>query len=102
MGHPVWSKVVIETMERVITAAMLRAAIRTKIRSGASRRSISLLIARYAPADAHSEREDSGGVQRLAVEVIPHGLRTGFLDALDQLPLDETPANPAIIARLAG
>lgn len=88
-------------MERVITAATLRTAIRTKIRSGTNPRSISLLINRYAPADAHSDREDNAGVQRLAVEVIPHGQRRPFLDALELLPEDRQAAAPAI-ARLAG
>ncbi|MBV9555279.1 MAG: hypothetical protein JO032_21065 [Alphaproteobacteria bacterium] len=90
-----------DIMERVITAATLRTAIRNKIRAGVSGRSISILINRHAPADAHSEREDASGVQRLAVEVIPHGQRAAFLEALDHLS-DDAPAVKPAVARLAG
>jgi hypothetical protein len=90
-----------EITERVITAAALRMAIRTKIRSGASGRSISLLINSFAPPDVRTDREDSSGVQRLAVEVIPHRHRVAFLEALDQLA-DVAPAAMPQVSRLVG
>lgn len=88
-----------ENFDRVITAARLRAEIRTKIRAGASGRSISLLINAYAPPGIRSDREESSGVQRLAVEVIPHRQRAAFLEALHQL-VDDGPVAEPTISRL--
>ncbi|HZK90153.1 MAG TPA: hypothetical protein VFC56_08415 [Stellaceae bacterium] len=66
-----------------------------------NRRSISLLINSFAPPGICSDREDGTGVQRLAVEVIPHRQRAAFLEALDQL-VDDPPAVEPTIARLVG
>ena len=79
-----------QVLENVITATTLRHAIRAKLRSGVTRRAISMLIAMYAPADARA-RDDGTGVHRLAVEVIPHARRPAFLISLDQLGLSALP-----------
>jgi hypothetical protein len=90
-----------ELLERVITAATLRVAIRSKIRNGTSRRRISLLINVYAPAGVRSDRDDGTGVQRLAVEVIPHQQRIAFLEALERLT-DDPPVTETAASRLVG
>lgn len=90
-----------EILDRVITAARLRTEIRAKLRAGASSRSISLLINGFAPPGVRSDREDGSGVQRLAVEVIPHRQRAAFLEALDQLTDDESDPQAAK-SRLVG
>jgi hypothetical protein len=74
-----------DVLERVITSATLRGAIRSKLRTGASREMISFLIGAYAPAGLRSDRTD-GRAPRLAVELIPHRGRTAFLAALSDLP----------------
>jgi hypothetical protein len=89
-----------ETLENMITATTMRHAIRAKLRAGTSRRAISMLIAYYAPADAHS-RDDGSGVQRLAVEVIPHGRRPAFLVELDLLGLSGPPEEEVEIIAFA-
>jgi hypothetical protein len=86
-----------EALENMITATTLRHAIRAKLRAGTSRRAISMLIAFYAPADARA-RDDGTGVQRLAVEVIPHGRRPAFLVDLDKLGLSGLPEVEAKLA----
>jgi hypothetical protein len=70
----------------VVTSNMLRTAIRAKLGSGAKRRAISLLIARYARDGVMTARREEDGVSRLPVEVIPHERRVAFLDAINQLP----------------
>jgi hypothetical protein len=74
-----------EVLESVITATMLRTAIRAKIDAGVSRRAISLLVNANAPPGAGRGREDDSGVRRLPVEVIEHERRAAFLVELDQL-----------------
>jgi hypothetical protein len=74
-----------DVLERLITSAALRGAIRSKLRTGASREMISFLIRDYAPAGLRSDRTD-GRAPRLAVELIPHRGRTAFLAALSDLP----------------
>ena len=71
-------------VERMITSATLREAIRLKLRTGVSREMIAFLIIEYAPAGLRSERV-SGHAPRLTVERIPHGRRTAFLAALSEL-----------------
>jgi len=90
-----------EVLQRVITAATLRQAIRAKIRVGVNPRAISLLINAHASPDARSDREDETGVQRLAVETIPHARRAAFLAALDRLQ-DDLAGGAATVASLAG
>jgi len=71
-------------LERVITSANLRKAIRSKLRTGASREMISFLIRDYVPAGLRSDRL-AGRAPRLAVERIPHRRRAAFLAALSEL-----------------
>ena len=74
-----------EVLELVLTAEMLRTAIRAQLRVGTSRQTISLLIRSYAPPGVRTERMDEG-VYRVPVELIPVERRTAFLDALSGLP----------------
>jgi hypothetical protein len=84
-----------EALESVITSAALRAAIRTKIGEGVSRRAISLLINAYAPPSARGGRDDDTGARRLPVEVITHEQRAPFLVALGQLQDENVPLSSA-------
>jgi len=88
-----------EVLDGIITSASMRMAIRQKISSGISRRTISLLIHAYAPPGAQGRDDDS--VRRLAVEVIPHERRGAFLDALAKLQ-EDLPVSAIEIARLVG
>jgi hypothetical protein len=88
-----------EVLDGIITSATLRTAIRGRISAGISPRTISLLIHAYAPPEARGRDED--GVQRLAVEAIPHERRVAFLDALVQLQ-DDQPVTPIERVRLIG
>jgi hypothetical protein len=76
---------VTDDLDLVVTANMLRTAIRAKLGSGATQREIWGLIARYARDGAHTRKREEGGVHRLPVEVIPHERRGSFLDALNEL-----------------
>jgi hypothetical protein len=69
----------------VITSASLRKAIRAKLRTGASRETISLLIGDFAPTGLHTGRWH-GIAPRVPVELIPHRCRAEFLMALSALP----------------
>jgi hypothetical protein len=84
----------------IITTAILRTAIRERIGAGIGRRAVSLLINAYAPPKAQG-RDDGSGVQRLAVEVIPHSRRAAFLCELARLQ-DDFPVAPAETACLTG
>jgi len=77
---------VTDDLDLVVTANMLRTAIRAKLGSGATQSAISGLIVHYARDGAHMGRREDGGVHRLPVEVIPHERRAAFLDALNELP----------------
>jgi hypothetical protein len=68
-----------------LSAATLRTAIRAKLRAGTNRRTITLLIGKYAPFARDTIRL-SDGVYRLPVEMIPLSRRTAFLEALKELP----------------
>jgi hypothetical protein len=76
---------VTKVVERAITTAVLRTAIKAKLRSGTTSQAISSLISLYMPPEAHTERYD-GGVRRLPVEMIAHRQRVAFLSALAELP----------------
>jgi hypothetical protein len=80
-----------EPLEHVVTAAILRTAIRAKLAAGTTRRTVSMLINSYVPSGTHAERDDDTGIKRLPVELIPHNQRTQFLRALEKLT-DEAPA----------
>lgn len=75
-----------DVLELALTGEMLRTAIRAKLRMGANRRDISVLINAYAPQGASTKRTD-GGVYRIPVELIPLDRRVAFLDALNELPI---------------
>jgi hypothetical protein len=87
--------------ERVITAASLRMAIRAKLRTGVSGRRVSMLVNAFAPPGVVSDRDHGEGVQRLAVEVIPHRQRAAFLEALHDLT-EDSPVTETKISRLVG
>lgn len=74
-----------EASELILPAAMLRTAIRAKLRKGASRQAISELIRTYAPQGVKTERR-YGQVHRFPVELVALERRDSFLDALNQLP----------------
>jgi hypothetical protein len=83
-----------EALEQlVLSAAVLRTAIRAKLRTGTSRQAISALIKAYAPKGANTERRN-GQLFRLPVELIALGRRAPFLDALNELPADRRPGYP--------
>ena len=75
---------VTETINVIITATILRTAIRAKLRRGAQPQIVSALIKAYAAEEAQTARRD-GIVHRLPVEVIPYERRIAFLEALNQL-----------------
>jgi len=54
---------VTDELDLVVTANMLRTAIRAKLGSGTTQRAISGLIADYARDDTHIRRREEGGVQ---------------------------------------
>jgi hypothetical protein len=87
-----------ETIERVITTGILRAAIRARIEQGIASRAVSVLISAYAKPLTGDGRDD-GGVQRLPVETIPVEQRGEFLRALNQLQQDDIPVGDAAITR---
>ena len=87
-----------EVFELVLTAEMLRTSIRAKLRSGASRRDVSVLIRAYAP-HVEARRKDDG-VYRIPVELIPLERRVSFLDALNELP-NHLPTGATRIAPVA-
>lgn len=88
-----------EVLERVITAATLRMAIRAKLRTGVGRRTVSQLILAHVPPNLIAGRDDAG-LKRVPVELIPHDRRVAFLDELDQLE-DGFPDLDSGFARLA-
>jgi hypothetical protein len=68
----------------VLSATMLRTAIRAKLRAGTDRQTISRLIGKYVPNGVSTMRL-TDGIYRLPVELIPVDRRTAFLDALNEL-----------------
>jgi hypothetical protein len=76
-----------EATELFLSADILRAAIRTQLVTGTSRRAISQLIGAYAPTGTVTNRK-TDGVYRVSVELIPRERRSAFLNALRKLPRD--------------
>jgi hypothetical protein len=77
-----------EALEQlVLPTAMLRTAIRAKLRTGTSRQAISALIKAYSPRGASTKRRN-GQLYRLPIELIALERRAPFLDALNELPAD--------------
>jgi len=91
---------VTETIDLIITANILRTAIRAQLRRGTRREIVSALIKAYAPPEARTVRRHDGEY-RLPVEVIPYQRRIAFLDALNQLS-DERAQGETLIAELVG
>ena len=89
-----------EAISVIITAAILRTAIRAQLRRGAQPQIVSALIKAYAAEEAQTARRD-GIVHRLPVEAIPYERRVDFLDALNQLP-EQRAQGKARIAELSG
>jgi hypothetical protein len=88
--------------ETVITATMLRLAIRAKLSAGnIKRRHISVLIDAYVAPNPLGKVRTEEGISRRPVEHIPHSRRGAFLEALDKLSCDLS-ANPTEDRRLAG
>jgi hypothetical protein len=77
----------------VVTAGMLREAVRVKLASGTAAEAIWVVIAQYARNTARTRR-----VNRLPVEDIPHDRRDAFLRDLDALPLGECGPAPRLFA----
>lgn len=75
----------VSDLDVILTPAMLRTAIRAKLRAGTDRQTISRLIRKYVPSALGTLRV-SDGVYRLPVEMIPLSRRIAFLDALNELP----------------
>lgn len=73
-----------DVSERVVSAEVMRAALRASLQTGAAREAICWLICTFAPIGASYQRTE-GGVPRLPVEVIRPEKRQAFLDALSRL-----------------
>ena len=73
-----------ELVDRFISAAALREAIKAKCVAGAQREVICRLIASYVPDDIATEHDC--GRSRLPVELIPGHRRSAFSEALHHLP----------------
>lgn len=86
----------------VISASMLRLAIRAKLGAGSiKRRHVSALIDAYAAPNPPGEVRTEEGISRRPVEHIPHSRRAAFLEALDKLAADLS-VNAPEAQRLAG
>ena len=75
--------------DEVVTAAQLRAAVRSKLDSRTIRERISQLIAEYVPPEAR--KRHGGGRTRLPLELIPFDQRTAFLASLAKMGAMDTP-----------
>lgn len=73
---------------RAITPTTLRDAVRSKLRSGATKDAINLLILNYVPPEARTDRVERG-ISRQPLENIPREWRADFLKALAELPVTQ-------------
>jgi hypothetical protein len=69
----------------ILTATVLRAAIRRQIASGVDKRAISFLVQMFASEELGEARDDGDSIKRQAVEHIPHNQRAAFLERLSGL-----------------
>jgi hypothetical protein len=76
----------------ILTATVLRAAIRKQIASGVDKRAISLVVQMFANEELGAPRKDGDVIKRQAVEHIPNELRAAFLESLAGLSSQEQPA----------
>jgi len=74
-----------DVTERLITSAILRKALREKLRTGAKQETISLLVSRYALSGSRPGRWH-GAAPRVPVELVPHRRRAEFLAAVSEIP----------------
>lgn len=76
----------------ILTATVLRAAIRKQIASGVDKRAISFLVQMYASEELGEGRDEGDAIKRQAVEHIPHNQRAAFPEKLAGLCAGELPA----------
>lgn len=76
----------------ILTATVLRAAIRKQIASGVDKRAIPFLVQMYASEELGEARDDGDSFKRQAVEHIPHAQRAAFMEKLAGLCAGEQPA----------
>ena len=76
----------IDNLDLVVTANMLRTAIRAKLAAGVAKMAISGVISQFARDKTNARQCEANGIPRLPVEVIPQEQRANFLDALNELP----------------
>jgi len=72
-------------IERAISSTTLRDLVRSKLRAGATKDAINLLILSYVPPEARTDRVERG-IPRQALDSIPRGRRADFLAALQDIP----------------
>lgn len=70
---------------RAISASTMRDVVKSKLRAGATKDAINLLILSYVPPEARTDRVERG-ISRQALENIPRERRADFLQALQEIP----------------
>ena len=73
---------------RAITASTLRDVVRSKLRAGATKDAINLLILDYVPPEARTDRVERG-ISRQPLESIPRERRADFLTALQEIRIPQ-------------
>jgi hypothetical protein len=73
---------------RAISSATLRDVARSRLRAGAAKDAINLLILDYIPPEERTDRLERG-ISRQALECIPRERRADFLTALQEIPIPE-------------
>jgi hypothetical protein len=73
-----------------VSVATLRDAVRSKLRSGATKDAVYLVILDHVPPEVRRVRLGTG-ISRQALELIPPERRADFLNALIEMPKAETP-----------
>ena len=73
---------------RAINASTLRDLVRSKLRAGATKDAINLLILDYVPPEARTDRAERG-ISRQALESIPRERRADFLIALREISIPQ-------------
>jgi hypothetical protein len=70
---------------RAISTAFLRDVLRSKLRSGITKDAVNLLISRYVPPEARTDRVERG-TSRQPLAQISQEWRVDFLNALLEIP----------------
>jgi hypothetical protein len=73
---------------RAISSATLRDLVRSKLRAGATKDAINLLILDYIPPEATTDRVERG-IPRHSLESIPRDRRADFLTALQEISIPQ-------------